>query len=122
MMANSASGLPSKEAVDERRVDGYDAEATTRETKPTGWAAWFGGPTVKIGPRIAPVVAPLNANINTSDSEIDSKDILMKQIESEENSAIQYRTCSWQKVRPIQAFLWSMLRRQPRHGTALTWL
>ncbi|KAK8028014.1 hypothetical protein PG991_005070 [Apiospora marii] len=100
MMANS-----SKEAVDERRVDGYDAEATSRETKPTGWAAWFGGPTVKIGPRIAPVVAPLNANVNTSDSEIDSKDILMKQIESEENSAIQYRTCSWQKVRPIQAFL-----------------
>lgn len=103
-MANSAAGLPSKEAVDERRVDGYDTEATTRETKPTGWAAWFGGPTVKIGPRIAPVVAPLNANVNTSDSEIDSKDILMKQIESEENSAIQYRTCSWQKVSPIQAF------------------
>ncbi|KAK7987980.1 alcohol dehydrogenase [Apiospora arundinis] len=98
MMTDSASPLPSKEAVEERKVSGYDAEATTRDTKPTGWSAWFGGPTVKIGPRIAPVVAPLNANMNTSDSEIDSKDILMKQIESEENSAIQYRTCSWQKT------------------------
>ena len=105
-MSDSASGLPSKEAFNERRVDGYDAEATatSRQTKPTGWSAWFGGPTVKIGPRIAPVVAPLNANVNTSDSEIDSKDILMKQIESEENSAIQYRTCSWQKVCPVEAF------------------
>ncbi|KAK7951826.1 Transmembrane amino acid transporter [Apiospora aurea] len=98
MMADSASGLPSKEAVDERRLDGYDAEAATRDTTPTGWSAWFGGPNVKIGPRIAPVVAPLNANINTSDSEIDSEDILMKQIANEENSAIQYRTCSWQKT------------------------
>ncbi|KAK8095346.1 transmembrane amino acid transporter [Apiospora kogelbergensis] len=106
-MSDSASGLPSKEAFNERRVDGYDAEATatSRQTKPTGWSAWFGGPTVKIGPRIAPVVAPLNANVNTSDSEIDSKDILMKQIESEENSAIQYRTCSWQKA--IMSFPWS---------------
>ncbi|KAI1393753.1 transmembrane amino acid transporter protein-domain-containing protein [Hypoxylon trugodes] len=64
---------------------------------PTGWSAWFGGPSVKIGPRIAPQIAPI-PEVRDSDSELSSDAILNKQLEEEAGHAIQYRTCSWQKT------------------------
>lgn len=74
--------------------DGHEA------TIPRGWSAWFGGPRVRIGPRIAPHVVPLSIDSHESDSGLSSDAILNKQLEEEANCAIQYRTCSWQKVRP----------------------
>jgi hypothetical protein len=50
-----------------------------------------------VGGRIAPVLPHLqNYDFGSDDS---GSDILGKQIEMEASNAIQYRTCSWQKVR-----------------------
>ncbi|KAI1769048.1 transmembrane amino acid transporter protein-domain-containing protein [Hypoxylon sp. FL1150] len=67
-------------------------------TIPRGWSAWFGGPRVRIGPRIAPQIVPLPEDIGDSHSELSSDAILNKQLEEEAGHAIQYRTCSWQKT------------------------
>ncbi|EMR62278.1 putative n amino acid transport system protein [Eutypa lata UCREL1] len=64
---------------------------------PRGLSAWFGGPNVKIGPRISPLVVPVVAT-SESDSDLGSEAILHKQLEAEADCAIQYRTCSWQKT------------------------
>ena len=87
--------MPPFKEKQKRKQDGYDAEAT--ETSP-GMSSWFGGPRTKIGARIAPQTIGLDPTAD-SESDINSDDLLIKQRESEQNSAIQYRTCSWQKVR-----------------------
>lgn len=68
------------------------------EARPRGFADWFGGRNMTIGPRIAPI----SSSMVTSDaaSEESSEAILNKQLASEDGCAIQYRTCSWQKVNP----------------------
>lgn len=63
---------------------------------PRGYSAWFGGPAVTVGPRIGPVLDGIAIDSDTDDS---SSAILDKQIALEDGHAIQYRTCSWQKVR-----------------------
>lgn len=54
-----------------------------------------------VGNRIAPVLPHLRGYDFGDDTSIAGSDILGKQIELEADSAIQYRTCSWQKVRYI---------------------
>ncbi|KAK6950187.1 hypothetical protein Daesc_008513 [Daldinia eschscholtzii] len=80
----------------------YSDEPVTYDTHeapiPRGWSAWFGGPDVKIGPRIAPQIAPITADVHDSASNLSSDAILNKQLEEEAGHAIQYRTCSWQKT------------------------
>lgn len=60
------------------------------------------GSNPKVGGRICPVLPHLRGTMGTdSDSDPEwasSDDILGKQIESEKGNALQYRTCSWQKV------------------------
>ncbi|KAI1085808.1 transmembrane amino acid transporter protein-domain-containing protein [Whalleya microplaca] len=77
----------------------YEADEVTM---PTGWSAWFGGPTVQIGPRIAPIIAPVTTvkkgENPDPESNISSDAILAKQRAEEKDSAIKYRTCSWQKT------------------------
>lgn len=52
-----------------------------------------------VGGRIAPVLPHLRGYDFGTDGDTDgSSDILGKQIEMEAGNAIQYRTCSWQKV------------------------
>jgi hypothetical protein len=69
------------------------------DTVPRGWSAWFGGPNTAIGPRIAPRIAPVAGEFSDdSDSGLSSDAILEKQLAEEVGSAIQYRTCSWQKT------------------------
>jgi hypothetical protein len=52
-----------------------------------------------IGGRIAPVLPHLRGYDFGTEGDTDgSSDILGKQIEMEAENAIQYRTCSWQKV------------------------
>jgi hypothetical protein len=71
--------------------------AQTRSVStPRGYSAWFGGPSVTVGPRIGPVLDGIALD---SDSDDSSSAILDKQIALEDGHAIQYRTCSWQKVR-----------------------
>lgn len=65
---------------------------------PQGWSAWFGGKDVVAGPRIGPVLTSISLG-GQSDTEETSSAILDKQLALESNAAIQYRTCSWQKVR-----------------------
>lgn len=113
MTSEKVSDLPPKAAADERGTD-VDTEAATI---PRGRAAWFGGPGVKIGPRIAPVVAPLGVDVG-SESDLSSNEILLKQRESEENCAIQYRTCSWQKVGPQLTSLTRGLSPRCRQGVS----
>jgi hypothetical protein len=60
------------------------------------FASWFGGKGVTIGPRIGPVLDSIS-DVSSSDESSDA--ILTKQREIEDGKAIQYRTCSWQKVR-----------------------
>lgn len=62
---------------------------------PRGFSAWFGGPDTTVGPRIGPVLEAISHDSDTDDS---SSAILDKQIALEDGHAIQYRTCSWQKV------------------------
>ncbi len=82
-------------AVEEKKVSEYvDVDAAAVQT-PNGWSAWFGGPNVTIGPRIGPVISSVSTDSDTDES---SNAILGKQIALEEGHAIQYRTCSWQKV------------------------
>ncbi len=64
-----------------------------------GWSAWFGGPKTAIGRRIGPRVIDVSGGSpEDSDSILNSDDILEKQMAQEAGSAIQYRTCSWQKT------------------------
>lgn len=79
---------------------------------PSGRARWFGGRNIYIGGRIGPVLSSLSSNYS-SDSDDSSSAILIKQKESEAGAAIQYRTCSWQKVcaRPcgsVSAPVWTL--------------
>ncbi|RYP59034.1 hypothetical protein DL771_011027 [Monosporascus sp. 5C6A] len=62
----------------------YDAEAAI----PRGLSAWFGGPGVRIGPRIAPLIAT-GVTSSESDSDLSSEAILGKQLEAEADCAIQ---------------------------------
>lgn len=55
-----------------------------------------------VGARIAPVLPHLQGYDFGSDDS--GSDILGKQIEMEADNAIQYRTCSWQKVSQVLAF------------------
>ncbi|RYP22987.1 hypothetical protein DL767_008945 [Monosporascus sp. MG133] len=71
----------------------YDTEAAI----PRGLSAWFGGPGVRIGPRIAPLIAT-GIPSGESDSDLSSEAILGKQLAAEADCAIQYRTCSWRKT------------------------
>jgi hypothetical protein len=58
--------------------------------------AKFGRSDKSVGGRIAPVLPHLRGYDFGSDDS--GEDILGKQIELEAGNAIQYRTCSWQKV------------------------
>ena len=58
--------------------------------------AKFGHSDKSVGGRIAPVLPHLRGYDFGSDES--GEDILGKQIELEAGNAIQYRTCSWQKV------------------------
>ena len=60
------------------------------------------------GNRIAPVLPHLRGYDFGDDSSIAGSDILGKQIELEADNAIQYRTCSWQKVRYVLFLLYSI--------------
>lgn len=93
-----------------------DSEIERPAKRSSALAAAFGGSGVVVGPRIAPVPQHI-LDETTSESEESAEAILSKQRESEENNAIQYRTCSWQKtagllfseyiVLSIMSFPWS---------------
>ncbi|KAK4233509.1 amino-acid permease [Achaetomium macrosporum] len=88
-------------ASDEQKETIRDGKPQRREPEvpsPTGWSSWFGGPDVIIGPRIGPVLSSISLGSDSSDTEQDSTAILEKQLALEDGHAIQYRTCSWQKM------------------------
>lgn len=81
---------PTAPTVKEKRIEGgvLSDEEPTR-TKNGG---------LKVGARIAPVLPHLRgADFSDSDS-VNGRDVLEKQLELESGNALQYRTCSWQKV------------------------
>lgn len=80
---------------DNKKTADY-VDAASSPSVPTGRSAWFGGKDVAIGPRISPVLSSIS--LVGSDSDESSTAILDKQIALEDGCAIQYRTCSWQKV------------------------
>ena len=52
----------------------------------------------KVGARIAPVLPHLRGADYSDTDSVNGTDILEKQLELESGNALQYRTCSWQKV------------------------
>lgn len=88
--------LTPDKVVDSSEHEG-ETDGVPSTQAPHGWSAWFGGPNVVTGPRIGPVLSSISIP-GQSDTEESSSAILDKQIALESNSAIQYRTCSWQKV------------------------
>lgn len=90
---------PTPGSPDEKNGLDHGNHLDIESAKPSSRARWFGGRNIYIGPRIGPVLSSLSSNY-ASDSEDSSTAILDKQKESEANATIQYRTCSWQKVRP----------------------
>lgn len=63
-----------------------------------GWANVFGGPGVTVGPRIEHISEHMVSKDAAGNESADA--IRTQQREAEDGCAIQYRTCSWQKVRP----------------------
>lgn len=75
--------------TDSNSPDDLEAHEPTAKSR-------FGTSNRTVGGRIAPVLPHLRAyDFGTDDS---NSDIAGKQIELEAGNAIQYRTCSWQKV------------------------
>ena len=91
-MADQYTPPNEKVSQDKRPLD-RDTEAAI----PSGRAGWFGGQNVAIGPRIGPVLSSISLG-ESSDTDDSSSAILHKQKALEDGHAIQYRTCSWQKV------------------------
>ena len=94
---------PTAPSVKEKRIEGGiltdDDPVRTRK----------GG--LKVGARIAPVLPHLRgADFSDSDS-VNGTDVLEKQLELESGNALQYRTCSWQKV----SVQWAMRALGPRY-------
>jgi len=89
---------PERAAYDEKKdVEDVPPQPEASEIlSPAGWSSWFGGRDVAIGPRIGPVLSSIS--LADSDSDQSSTAILDKQLAAEDGHAIQYRTCSWQKV------------------------
>lgn len=88
---------PPPASPNEKKALDHGNNLDVENATPSGRARWFGGRNIYVGPRIGPVLSSLSSNYG-SDSDDSSTAILEKQKESEANSAIQYRTCSWQKV------------------------
>jgi len=84
---------------DEKPAVAADGDVDSDESP--GFSSWFGGKEVRIGPRIGPVLYSSTIDISSSDESSDA--ILVKQRELEDGNAIQYRTCSWQKVSRIRS-------------------
>lgn len=93
--------LPSKK-VDEKPADSVKRSYPADAPSPSDFSSWFGGRNVTIGPRIGPVLDSISLDESSGDES--STAILAKQLALEDGHAIQYRTCSWQKVH-ISSFL-----------------
>lgn len=82
-----------------RQEYSIEDQAPATEYKKLSWKSTWGFGPVTIGPRIGPVLPHLRVDTDTSSIDNDSgKDLLDKQLQAEEGSAIKYRSCSWQKV------------------------
>ena len=101
------------------RWDDSPLEGSAPPKRSPLYSSVFGGPDVVVGPRITPLPHHLREDASSAadDSSLTASEILSKQIASEENNAIRYRTCSWQKtasllfseyiVLSIMSFPWS---------------
>ncbi|KAK4159502.1 amino-acid permease [Cladorrhinum sp. PSN259] len=94
-----------KEAVphDPSLTSASSQDRASNPSSPWSWSSWFGGPSVRIGPRIGPVIdstatGPSSSEVPSDLETNDSTAILSKQIALENGHAIQYRTCTWQKT------------------------
>ena len=83
--------------LDEKKDPGSsnDLDAKRGTGTKTRWGK-YGNSDSSVGGRIGPVLGHLAAYDFGSDDS--SSDILGRQLELEAGDAIQYRTCSWQKV------------------------
>ncbi|KAF5012728.1 hypothetical protein FDECE_1221 [Fusarium decemcellulare] len=75
-----------------------DVEAATSTETSSWWASVFGGEDVKVGPRIAELPAFAQTGKDLSDVPDPALAILNSQLQAEQDTQIQYRTCSWQKT------------------------
>lgn len=91
---NDANGKSKKETSSDSQE--FGGIGFSEYKKPSWRSTWGFGP-VTIGPRIGPVLPHLRNDATNSDSD-SGNDLLNKQLQAEESSAIKYRTCTWQKV------------------------
>ena len=94
-MASEKRSFSGEEKDTRKDSPDYHADAAV---EPSYFSSWFGGPRVRVGPRIAPVLDSISLDNSSGDES--SSVILAKQLEVEAGHAIKYRTCSWQKVNP----------------------
>lgn len=98
------STLQKKEDVlDHKATDNTSSSGDVDAEKGNRTRFGFGSSDKSVGVRIAPVLPHLQAYDFGSDDS--GSDILGKQIELEAGNAIQYRTCSWQKVSLIPGLI-----------------
>lgn len=102
--ASSASSKSAKSVSPPwSRDDESDSEAqvaTSVADAVLKWSDVFGGPTVKIGSRLRmrTTWSKSRASSVSESDEKAGKDVLEEQLNQEDDSEIQYRTCSWPKT------------------------
>ena len=92
-----SNALPERSFSSEKRPFEEPADLPPVDSSPSIWSYWFGGRNVPVGPRIGPVLESIS--LGDGDSELESHQAILEQQKNlEDGHAIQYRTCSWQKV------------------------
>jgi hypothetical protein len=81
--------------LNEKGDSGSGSNLDAERASKSKWGK-YGNSDSSVGERIGPVLGHLGAYDFGSDDNL--SDILGKQLEMEAGDAIQYRTCSWQKV------------------------
>ena len=103
-MSSHTPSPPPGNGRDKSQTDDANASTAFKEDVRPGLWSWTKlDDTTAVGPRIGPVLQ--SAAISTSDSD-DSIVSPERQHELEKGNAIQYRTCSWQKVWSIPVTNW----------------
>lgn len=93
----------SKVLAQDQEAAAAAADAATPKTKSSRFALVFGGKGVVVGPRISPIlehmrIYPVLDAVAVVANHENADAILARQLAAEASSAIQYRTCSWQKT------------------------
>lgn len=98
MSAHTPDPARDNEREKSRLDDATASTACKEDARPSLWSWTKLDDITAVGPRIGPVLQSVATASSDSDDSIASPE---RQRELEKGNAIQYRTCSWQKVRSV---------------------